>query len=67
MIDIEKLSNEELQKVWNGVAKAFEQKRGLKIQSRHPIGFLMLSRETDRRGLELVKGRFGEIILKQKQ
>lgn len=64
--EIQAMPVEDLTKIWNGIAACFDRGQGLSLQSRHPIGFLMLSRETERRGLEIDKDKFGKIILKQK-
>lgn len=63
---IDQYTNEELQKIWNGVADCFDRGRGYALQVKHNIGFLMLSRETERRGLEIASGNRGQIILKPK-
>lgn len=62
---IEDYSTEELQSIWNGIAACFEAKTGLSLSIRHRFGFLQLSRETARRGLELGSGKRGEIILQK--
>lgn len=54
-------TNGEIQKLWNDLSRAFEGKG-----NKCPVGFLELSRETERRGLVLDKNKFGNIILQPK-
>lgn len=59
-INLTKVNNLELAALWNTLAKAFEGK------GKCEVGFLELSRETRKRGLELNKSKMGNIILQQK-
>lgn len=62
---IDQYTDQELQDVWNAIGKCFEQGRGIQLTIRYGFGFIQLSRETARRGLEMEAGRMGQIILKK--
>lgn len=61
-IDLTLLSNADIAKHWNNLAAAFEGKKLIGT----PVGFFLLSKETDRRNLQLAQDRFGKIILQPK-
>lgn len=60
-------SDSEIQTLWNELSKFFDKDYW---QGERPktvvIGFFQLSRETERRGLEIDKNKMGNIILKPK-
>jgi len=59
-INLTNKTNGEIAKLWNDLSRAFEKKGNCSV------GFLELSRETERRGLVLDKNKLGNIILQPK-
>lgn len=58
-------TNDEIAVLWNGLAKIFKGNNSVQTNQTSVVGFLQLSRETKRRGLELIETKFGRIILQQ--
>jgi hypothetical protein len=62
MTDLTQLDNAGLANLWNQIAKVFD---GAKKETTE-VGILQLSRETERRNLELVQNKFGKIVLEER-
>lgn len=64
-VDLKGMTDKEIAKLWNDLAVCFEV-----IKSNRPraivVGFFELSKETDRRGMQMGKDKFGRIILEPK-
>lgn len=56
-------TNLEIAELWNSLAKIFKGNNNIQTNGKAVVGFLQLSRETKRRGLELSETKFGRIIL----
>lgn len=65
--DLTGKTDQELEKYWNELAACFEGFRRSETDRRFIVGFFSLSKETERRGLEFGKDRFGKIILQPKK
>lgn len=64
---LQKRTNQELLDLWNKITDIFDKKNNVTTNERSVAGLLQLSRETERRGLELKEGRLGKLLLIQKQ
>ncbi len=65
--EIEALNDQQIQKLWNELSLFFQKGSPLPRPDNVVVGFFQLSRETERRGLQIGKDKAGKIILEPKK
>lgn len=65
--EVEALTVQELTKLWNELSLFFQKGSPLPRPDNVVVGFFQLSRETERRGLQIGKDKAGKIILEPKK